>query len=244
MRKYAIILAAGYGTRMKESNPKCTIDFFGKSIIERIVDECEKSHFDEIVVVVGYKQEIVRNILQDRVTYIVQEKQLGTANAVLSCKSHFEDKGGICVIIPGDIPLIDEGTLYKLMKVHYMTDSSLTILSTFIKKENTYGRVFRIDGYLKKIIEYKDASEEERIIEEVNSGIYCINTMLLFNELENINNNNKACEYYITDLVEIFEKKYKVNCYLLMDYTKLLGVNNKKDLEEVKEIFIKKSNNH
>ena len=141
------------------------------------------------------------------------------------------------------MPMIDERTLYKLMKVHYMTNSSLTILSTFMKKENQYGRVFRIEGYLKKIIEYKDATEEERKIEEVNSGVYCVNTNLLFQELENVNNNNQANEFYLTDLVEIFEKKYKVNCYLLMDYTKLIGVNNKEELEEAREIYLKKSNN-
>ena len=217
MRKYAIILAAGRGTRMKDSNPKCTIDFFGKTIIERIVEECEINNFDEIVVVVGYKQDIVRNILKNRVTYIVQEKQLGTANAVLSCKKHFEDKGGICVIIPGDMPLIDGRTLYKLMKVHYMTNSSLTILSTFIKKNSTYGRVFRVEGYLKKIIEYKDATDDERKIEEVNSGIYCINTMLLFKELSKTDlENDSSFKEFIPLIHYILNGEFpnNLNCIL------------------------------
>lgn len=243
MRKYAIILAAGLGTRMNDSNPKCTIDFFGQTIIERIVDACEKNNFDEIIVVVGYKKEIIKNILKDRVTYITQEEQLGTAHAVQCCSDYFKDKGGICVILPSDIPMIDDRTLYKLMKVHYMTNSTFTILSTFMKKENHYGRVFRVEGYLKKIIEYKEATHDERKIEEVNSGIYCVNTNLLFNELENVKNDNFTKEFYLTDLVEIFEKKHKVNCYLLIDYTKLIGVNNKEDLEEAKNIYLKKSNN-
>lgn len=242
MRKYAIILAAGYGSRMNGDIPKGAIDFFGKTIIERIVEECEKNYFDEIIVVVGYKKEIIMKILKDKVTYIVQEEQLGTAHAVSCCQKYFEDKGGYCVIIPADIPLLDSRTLYKLMKVHCMTDSALTILSTFIRKENTYGRVYRVEGYLKKIIEFKDANCEEKKIQEVNSGIYCVSTNLLFEELENINNNNKSNEFYLTDLVELFEKKYKVNCYLLMDYTKVMGVNTQEELEEAKQAY-KKSNN-
>lgn len=243
MKKYAIILAAGNGTRMNISIPKGAIDFFGKTIIERIVEQCEKNNFDEIIVVVGYKKEIIMNILGDRVTYVIQEKQIGTANAVMSCYDYFRDKEGICVILPSDIPLIDDRTLYKFMKVHYMTNSSLTILSTFVKEENQYGRIYRKEGFLKRIIEYKDATIEERKIEEVNSGIYCVDTKLLFKELSNITNINKTNEFYITDLLEIFEKKYKVNCYLLMDNTILMGVNSQEELQNAKNIFKEKSNN-
>ena len=243
MKKYAIILAAGNGTRMNSSLPKGAIDFFGKTIIERIVEKCEMNNFDEIIVVVGYKKEIIMNILGNRVTYVTQEKQLGTANAVMSCSEYFKEKEGVCVILPSDIPLIDERTLYKFLKVHFMTNSSFTILTTLLKEENHYGRIYRKEGYLKRIIEYKDATEEERKIEEVNSGIYCVDTKLLFKELNNISNINKSNEFYLTDLLEIFEKKYKVNCYLLMDYTLLMGVNNQVELQRAKDIFIKKSNN-
>lgn len=240
MKKYAIILAAGQGTRMNTNIPKCAIDFYGKTIIERIYDACKENNFDEIIVVVGYKKEIIYNILKDKVKYIVQEKQLGTADAVLSCKEYMKNKDGVCVIIPGDMPLIDSRTIYKLLKVHLMNNYNLTLVSTIINENNFYGKIFRIEGYLKKIIEYKDATEEEKKIKEVNSGLYCVNNKELFQELLNIKNNNNSKEFYFTDIVEIFEKKYKIGCYFIKDSTILLGVNTQEELTKAKEIYKEK----
>ena len=237
MKKYALILAAGKGTRMNTDIPKCAIDFCGKSIIERIVDTCKQCSFDEIVVVVGYKSEYIKNILKDEVTYIYQKEQLGTANAVLCCKEYFEDKEGSVVIIPGDMPLIDSRTINKLMIVHMNRGYDFTFVSTLTNYPNQYGRIFRIEGFIKKIIEYKDCNEEQRKINEVNSGLYCANIKNMFSELSCIKNNNKAKEYYLTDLVEIFANKNKAGCYLILDDKKLMGVNDIDELNKAIKTF-------
>ena len=239
MKKYAIILAAGKGTRMNSELPKCTINFCGKTIIERIVEACQENNFDEIIVVVGYKSHIVENILKDKVKYIYQQEQLGTANAVLCCQEYFKNKEGTCVIIPGDMPLIDSRLIYKLLIIHSLRNYDFTFVSSFIEKENQYGKVYRIEGYIKKIIEYKDATDEQKKIEEVNSGIYCVDMKKLFYELINIsNNNNNANEYYLTDLIEIFAMKYKIGCYIVNDYKKVLGVNTVEELNDAINIYI------
>lgn len=243
MEKYAIILAAGKGSRMNSDIPKCAIDFFGKTIIERIVDACLENEFQEIIVVIGYKGEIIKNILGNKVTYVYQEEQLGTAHAVWCCDEKLKNKDGICVIIPGDMPLIDSRTIFKLMKVHLNNESYFTFVSTYLEEDNQYGRIVRDEGYIKRIVEYKDASEEERKIKEVNSGLYCVNIKQLFKELRNISCKNLSYEFYLTDLVEIFEKKYKVGCYFFDDYSRLIGVNDQNNLNKAKEIYKKMSNN-
>lgn len=240
MKKYAIILAAGKGTRMLSDIPKCLNDFFGKTIIERIVDACYENNFDEIIVVVGYKSEMIYHVLENKVKYIKQEEQLGTAHAIMCCKEYFENKNGLCVIIPGDMPLINGRTIFKLMKVHNMIKANLTLVSTLIDYENNYGRIYRVDSVIKKIIEYKNASEEEKKIKEVNSGLYCVNIKELFDEINNIQKNKLSNEYYFTDLIEIFEKKYKVGCYFIKDSAILMGVNTVEELEEAKKIFKKR----
>ena len=121
-----------------------------------------------------------------------------------------------------------------------MNNYNLTLVSTIINENNFYGKIFRIEGYLKKIIEYKDATEEEKKIKEVNSGLYCVNNKELFQELLNIKNNNNSKEFYFTDIVEIFEKKYKIGCYFIKDSTILLGVNTQEELTKAKEIYKEK----
>jgi len=240
MKKYAIILAAGKGTRMKSSLPKCMLNFCGKTIIERIVDKCHENNFDEILVVVGYKKEIIINTLKDKVKYIFQEQQLGTADAVMCCKKYFTDKDGLCVIIPGDMPLINRRTIYNLINVHKSTNSELTIVSTILKEKNHYGRIYRENNIIKKIIEYNECTDEQIKIEEVNSGLYCANIKELFNELQFIKNNNSKNEFYFTDVVEIFVRKYKVSCYLLKDNNILRGVNTPEELDLARQIYKEK----
>ena len=207
MKKYAIILAAGKGTRMLSNIPKCLNDFFGKTIIERIVDACYENNFDEIIVVVGYKSEMIYHVLENKVKYIKQEEQLGTAHAIMCCKEYFENKNGLCVIIPGDMPLINGRTIFKLMKVHNMIKANLTLVSTLIDYENNYGRIYRVDSVIKKIIEYKNASEKEKKIKEVNSGLYCVNIKELFDEINNIQKNKLSLSKNNSSTIKIVWRK-------------------------------------
>lgn len=237
MKKYAIILAAGLGSRMKSNLPKCMMNFCGKTMIEHIVDSCVKCHFDEIIVVVGYKKEYIYNLLKEKVKFIVQEKQLGTAHAVLCCENFFINKNGVCIIIPGDMPMIDCEVINNLIDKHILSNSDLTFVSTTLEDAKEYGRVYRIENQVKKIIEYKDATESEKLIKEINCGLYCIDCKKLFKELKTINNNNLSKEYYLTDLIEIFNKKYKVSCLNIKESYKLIGINDLQTLEEAKTIY-------
>lgn len=237
MKKYAIILAAGKGTRMNSDLPKCIIDFCGKPMIEYIISTCEKCKFDEIIVVVGHKKEEVIDVIGNDVTYIVQKEQLGTAHAVLSCEDYFLDKSGFCVIIPGDMPLVNVKTIKRLIRNHQFKRNDLTFASTIMINPSDYGRVYRENKIAKKIIEYKDATDEERLITEVNCGIYCANINSLFNYLKEIKNDNKNNEFYITDLISIVSKKNKLGCVKYKNNVFLMSINDKETLDEVSRVY-------
>ncbi len=234
MKKYAIILAGGKGTRMNTILPKCAVKINGSSMIEKIVATCEKCNFDDIIVVVGYKGEVIREILKNKVSYVYQDKQLGTAHAVLCCEDYLKNKdNGICVIIPGDMPFIDEYVVQNLINSHIKTNYLFTIVSTKLENPSYYGRVVRtIEGYLVKIIELKDASIEEKQIKEINSGLYCINTNIMFKYLKQINKNKITNEYYLTDLVEIILEDNKVGTLYVDESFKLIGINDLETLEQ------------
>lgn len=237
MKKYAIILAAGKGTRMNSDLPKCIINFCGKPMIEYIISTCKKCEFDEIIVVVGHKKEEVIDVIGNDVTYIVQKEQLGTAHAVLSCEEYFLDKSGLCVIIPGDMPLVNVKTIKRLIRNHQFKRKDLTFASTIMINSNDYGRVYRENKIVKKIIEYKDATDDERLITEVNCGIYCANINSLFNYLKEIKNDNKNNEFYITDLISIVSNKNKLGCVKYKNNVSLMSINDKETLDEVSRVY-------
>lgn len=240
IKKYAIILAAGVGSRMKSNLPKCAVNFCGLSMVERIVNECEKCNFDEIVVIVGYKKDYIINILQDRVKYIYQDKQLGTAHAILCSKEYFQNKDGICVIIPGDMPLIDNIIINNIINNHINSLCKLSIVTCVVSNPYSYGRILRINKKVKKIVEEVDANEYEKTINEINSGIYCIDIKLLFTSLLKVKNNNKRKEYYFTDIVEIISENYNINTIMEEENYKLCGVNDLETLLALEKIFKEK----
>lgn len=237
MKKYAIILAAGKGTRMNSNLPKCIIDFCGKPMIEYIISTCKKCKFDEIIVVVGHKKEEVINVIGNDVTYIVQKHQLGTAHAVLSCEDYFKNKSGLCVIIPGDMPLVNVKTIKRLIRNHQLKRKDLTFASTIMINSNDYGRVYRENKLVKRIIEYKDATDDEKLITEVNCGIYCANINSLFDYLKEIKNDNKNKEFYLTDLISIISNKNKLGCVKYKNNVFLMSINDKDTLDEVSKIY-------
>ena len=134
MKKYALVLAAGKGTRMRTELPKCAFPILRKPMISYIIENIEKSTIDEICVIVGHKQEVMRDILQDRVTYAFQEEQLGTGHAVLSAASELEGKEGTTFILPGDMPLMEYPVMNKIIRSHEEMGNDLTIVT--MKLEN------------------------------------------------------------------------------------------------------------
>jgi len=141
MKKYAIILAAGKGTRMKTDLPKCAYPLLKKPMIVYIIENLTKSHtVDEMITVVGHKKEVLQNILNSRVSYANQDQQLGTGHAVLMAKDLVTEEG-CSIILPGDMPLIDDTVIKEAMNFHESTRNDLTVVSTFVDEPDGYGRI-------------------------------------------------------------------------------------------------------
>lgn len=228
MKKYAVILAAGKGTRMRTELPKCAYPLLRKPMIAYIVENIQKSEvFDEIIVVVGHKREIIQDILGDTVTYVVQEEQHGTGHAVMVCEPFINDLEGEIMILPGDMPLVDHLLISKTFREHHDRRHDLTIVTTKVDDPDGYGRIIRNEsGYLDSIIEHHEATSSQRMINEINTGIYVVDTKHLFEALKHVTNTNSKKEYYLTDIVNIMQMKNQViGTYFLKESYKSMGVN-------------------
>lgn len=231
MKKHAIILAAGKGTRMKSDLPKCACLLCSKPMVKHIVDSCNGAGIDEKIVVVGFEKEVIIDILKDEVKYAYQENQLGTGDAVRCTEPLLKGKKGICIIFPGDMPLVTSDIIKNVMNDHIKNKNAMTIVTTLVDDPTGYGRIYQENGTIKKIVECSDANPEQKKIKEINSGLYCVNTELLFEALSKVGNDNAKHEYYLTDIVEILSKEHKIGSYIVHDSDKLMGIN---DIQHLK----------
>lgn len=238
MNKHAIILAAGKGTRMHTDLPKCAYPFLGKPMVSYIVESSKKAGCDEVVVVVGYKREDIIKCLDNSVKFAVQEEQLGTGHAVKCAKNSLSSFDGITLIFPGDMPLIDTTTITELVKEHLDKKNALTVVTTVLEDAAKYGRIYRENGHIKKIVEFKDCTPEQLEIKEINSGLFCVDTKLLFEALDKVENHNNQHEYYLTDIVEIIGRDHQVDSYVVKDGFKLTGINDLDTLAEAEKIYL------
>ncbi len=226
MKKYAIVLAAGKGTRMKTELPKCAFPILKKPMINYIIENIEKSVVDETIMVVGYKKEYIKDLLNGDVKYANQDEQLGTGHAVKMAKEIMKDKEGTTIILLGDMPLIDYKVINKVMSYHCDKKNDLTVVTAEFANPKGYGRIIRNEyGNIESIIEHKDCSKEQKRIKEVNTGVYIVNNKLLFDAVDKIKVNKRKGEYYLTDIVEIMRDDFKVGAFLLWDSPKVMGVN-------------------
>lgn len=223
----AIILAAGKGTRMKTELPKCAFPILNKPMISYIIDSLDQSQFDNIIIVVGHKKEVIQEILQDRVRYAEQAEQLGTAHACLATKDILEKIEGKTIILPGDMPLVTQDIINKAMERHLHRRHDLTIVSVENDNPFGYGRIVRdAEGVVEEIIEENEATALQKQIKEINTGIYIVNNQLLFKALEKVENNNNKKEYYLTDIVKIMRQNgYVVGTCHVDDPSNTIGVN-------------------
>ena len=222
---YGIVLAAGKGTRMKTEMPKCAFPLLKKPMIEYVVDALKKAKLDSTICVIGHKKEIFEELLKDKVSYAIQEEQLGTAHAVLMTKE-FVKEDGYSVIVPGDKPLIDDEMINNLIKAHLKNDNDLTVGVHYVDNPKGFGRILRDENLnVVRVIEDRDASAAEKKIREVNSGIYCVNNKLLFEAISQTSNENARHEYYLSDIVRILASNHKVDTYTFDDSFKLNGIN-------------------
>ena len=182
---HAVILAAGKGTRMNSELPKCAIPFLGKPMAKFIVDDCESLGIEDIVLVVGYKKEELIEIFKNdkKVKFAHQLQQLGTGDAVKASHDYLSNLDGLTLIFPGDMPLVGTEIIDDLVKTHISNNNDLTVVTTIYDDPKAYGRIYRENGLVKKIVEFKDCTEEQKLIKEVNSGLFCCDTKLLFDAL-------------------------------------------------------------
>jgi len=235
-----IILAAGKGTRMNSNLPKVLHKIGGKPMLIHVIHSAKALNADKIVTVLGYKHEMIKEAIADKlVECVLQLKQLGTAHAVLQCMDVLKYFEGNILILYGDIPLIKVETLSQLLTIHSQENATSTILTADLPDPTGYGRIIRnSDNSLMKIVEEKDATNDEREIKEINSGIYAFDAKTLMELLPLVGNNNKQNEYYLPDVINLIIKRNgKVAIDKINNYIEIQGVNNTKQLTEVNELY-------
>ncbi len=229
-----IIMAAGKGKRMKSNLPKVLHNLAGKPILNYVLDTVDQLEAKRKILIVGYKSDQIRELIGDKIEYVEQKEQLGTAHAVLETKKLLSDFKGDVLILSGDVPFLTVKILKKLLKYHQANNFCCTLVSTILKNPKGYGRIIRDkEGEIKGIIEEVDLSADKKKITEVNSGIYCVNKDKLFQVLEKITPDNKQGEYYLTDSIEILLKEgLTVGNIIVKDYSEILGINSRLDLTD------------
>lgn len=246
MYKCAMILAAGKGKRMKSSMPKVLHKVCGKEMINHVIDTMRKAEIDDVNVVIGTGSEIVKEATQNRnVIYSLQEQQLGTGHAVMCAKEFLQNKEGVVAIFTGDAPLIKAETVKKLIQYHLENSFKATILTSVIDDPAEYGRIIKNEaGSVEKIVEFKDCNQEEKKVNEINSGMYCFNIASLLNSLEKLNNNNAQGEYYLTDVISILKNEGQKVGAIDTDFEETIGVNSRVQLSQVEGIMKNRINKY
>ncbi|MHC4870558.1 MAG: sugar phosphate nucleotidyltransferase [Planctomycetota bacterium] len=229
---HALILAAGKGTRMGGTLPKVMVPARGKPLILWVIENLNDAGISDITAVVGYKKDLVIDSLPKGTNWTEQAEQLGTGHAVLCAEDILKGFAGTVLVTCGDMPLIQSSTFKQLLENHSADNNSCTVLTSRIAPPHKYGRIVRnADGQVLKIVEAADATEDELLIDEVNTGVYAFDCKELFSALNNIGNTNNQGEYYLTDVLEILIKSGKsVGALICEKADEALGVNSPEDI--------------
>lgn len=238
-----VILAAGKGKRMQSDLPKVLAPLKGKHMIKHVIESIKEIHDQKPYAIIGHMAELVQKELGDLCFYILQKDQLGTGHAVSCAKGDCEDAEDI-VVLSGDQPFIKAETIKNLIEKHLESDAKITFTTTILPDFEdwrnsfiAFGRILRKNGKVKGIREFRDATEEERKITEVNAGCYIFNAKWLWKNLEKIKNENIQKEYYLTDLFHIASENGDKIETIKIEPHEALGANTKEELE-ILENFI------
>ena len=242
----SVILAAGMGTRMKSKMPKVLHKVCGKPLSKWVIDASKAAGADKVCAVVGHKAETVKEVLGDVCEFALQAEQKGTGHAVMQAIDVIKNSKGEVVILNGDTPLITAETINKAIEYHKNNDNQATVITAILDDATGYGRIVRDnDGSVLKIVEQKDASEEEKKINEVNSGMYVFDAQSLVYALDKITPNNAQGEYYLTDTLEILlSAGKKIGGYAISDNDEIRGINDRVQLNEAVKIMQKRINEY
>lgn len=240
-RVKAVVLAAGKGTRMKSELPKVIHTALGKPMVQYSIEAAMEAGAEasDVCLVVGHKADMVKEVVGDQVSYVLQEEQLGTGHAV-KCASDFIGEEGLTMILCGDTPLITGKTLKALVDTHIEEGNAITVLTAKVDDPTGYGRIIKDSwGKFVKIVEQKDATLEEQRVDEINSGMYIFDSSILNKSLSKITNDNAQGEYYLTDTIEIVKSEGwgEVATLVISDVNEIKGVNSPEQLAEAEEIL-------
>jgi len=240
----AVILAAGKGTRMKSELPKVLHKIQGLSLLERVINQTlQVQNLDEAVVITGHKAELVDDLVAkiydaNTVNTVLQSPQLGTGHAVSMAISQLQNFDGNVLILCGDTPLLTTEVLDDLVNFHNNEKSDLTVFSAIFDNPTNYGRIVKKNGKLDKIVEEKDANDEQKLIMEVNTGVYCLNWQKILPAFSSLKSNNSQNEYYLTDIIEWAVKQgLNTNSHILEDNAQSFGINSKEHLMQATKIL-------
>lgn len=230
-------MAAGLGTRMRSDKAKVLHCLDGRPLINHVVSTAQELSPQKIVVIVGHQADTVRAAVEDefgagKISFALQQKQLGTGDAVNSAREQLKDCDSTLIVLSGDVPLISAETLCSLLNSHEAADAAATILTVKMDDPTGYGRIVRSnDDNFERIVEQKDANDAEKSVREINSGIYCFDTKKLFNALGNVGNDNAQGEYYLTDVPRILKEfGDMIALYLHNDRHEIEGINDRSQL--------------
>lgn len=238
-----LILAAGLGTRMKSNLAKVLHRLDGRPLINHVCETAMTLAPRTICTVVGHqaddvKAAVLNELAEDTAVFAVQERQLGTGDAVNAARQLFEGRDSTLLVLSGDVPMITSSTLSALLAQHASDRAACTILSVKLPDPTGYGRVIRNgeNGPFVAIVEHKDATEDQRGVTEINSGIYCFDTKKLFEALSSVTNENAQGEYYLTDVPHILaERGDRVGVFLCRDAREVEGVNDRRQLAAMEQ---------
>lgn len=242
----SVILAAGMGTRMKSKMPKVLHKVCGKPLSKWVIDASKAAGADTVCAVVGHKAETVKEVLGNVCEFALQAEQKGTGHAVMQAIDVIKNSKGEVVILNGDTPLITAETINKAIEYHKNNGNQATVITAILDDATGYGRIVRDnDGSVLKIVEQKDASEEEKKINEVNSGMYVFDAQSLVYALDKITPNNAQGEYYLTDTLEILlSAGKKIGGCAISDNDEIRGINDRVQLNEAEKIMQKRINEY
>jgi bifunctional UDP-N-acetylglucosamine pyrophosphorylase/glucosamine-1-phosphate N-acetyltransferase len=240
----AVILAAGLGKRMKSDLPKVLHQADGRYLVDYVIDNIRQAGISRIILVIGHKFELVRKSLAGRgLQFVVQKPQLGTGHALQIAAPELGDFDGDLVVLAGDMPLISPDTIMALAEKRRQAGAAAAVLTVILDDPGSYGRIVRDgEGYLKAIVEYRDADHEIRQIQEINTAAYCFDFRRLVPILARLKPDNDQAEYYLTDTIALLRQAgLKVTAFKSDNPNEGLGVNSLAELAIMEKLIKEQS---
>jgi len=230
------ILAAGKGTRMESSLPKVLHKVSGKSLLQRVIDSCNKLNPDQIFVITGHKSKEVKDSIQNnkKIQFVFQDPQLGTGHALQVLCREIKKNEGKLLVLNGDVPLIKPKTLKMLIDLYDFKNADVSLITTKKINPHGYGRVFLKGDFIERIVEEKDCNNQERLNLLINAGVYCFNWKNLSKIINKLQSNNSQKEIYLTDTVSLLKNALSLE---IEDNGELQGVNNRIHLSKCEELI-------